>query len=158
MSSLADMLWIEFRKAYRARMILWTVLASLLLPLGIGFLIFVARNPVVSEELGLVGAKANLVSYAGTDWPAYTGFIAQMVGAGGFMLSVFVISWIFGREFADGTLKDMLAVPIPRWKILFGKFVLAAGWSAGLALLMTAASLLMGALLALPGASTSTIL
>ena len=28
--------------------------------------------------------------------------------------SVLAISWVFGREFADGTLKDMLAVPVPR--------------------------------------------
>ncbi len=158
MDSLADMLWIELRKAYRSRMILWTALASLLMPLGIGFLIFLARNPVLSQELGLVGAKANLVSYAGTDWPAYAGFIAQMVAAGGFMLAVFVASWVFGREFADGTLKDMLAIPVPRWCILFGKFVLSAAWSAGLALLMTGASLVLGAILSLPGESTMIIL
>ncbi len=155
---MADMFWIEWRKAYRSRMILWTALASLLMPLGIGFLIFIARSPEVSQKLGLVGAKANLVSYAGTDWPAYAGFVGQMIGAGGFIISVFVVSWIFGREFADGTLKDMLAVPVPRWNILFGKFMVAAVWSAGLALVILGASLLMGAALRLPGASVGIIL
>lgn len=157
MRSLADMFWIELRKAYRSRMMLWTAIASLLMPLGVGFLILLARNPDVSQKLGLVGAKANLVSYAGTDWPAYTGFLGQMIAAGGFMLAVFVVSWIFGREFADGTLKDMLAVPVPRWNILFGKFTLAAAWSAGLAVLISGASLAIGALLQLPGGSVATI-
>ena len=30
------------------------------MPLGIGFLVFVARNPDISENLGLISAKADL--------------------------------------------------------------------------------------------------
>ena len=113
MNNLSDMLWIELRKAIRSGMPLWTALGSLFMPFGIAFLIFVARNPEISAKLGLVSAKANLMAYSATDWPTYLGVSGQIIAAGGFFLFVLIISWVFGREFADGTLKDMLAVPVP---------------------------------------------
>jgi ABC-2 type transport system permease protein len=158
MGNLQDMIWIELKKATRSRMILWTVLASLLMPLGIAFLIFVSKNPEISQKLGLVSAKANLVAYAGTDWPTYAGLFGQVIGAGGFILSVFVISWVFGREFNDGTVKDMLAVPIQRSSILLAKFILVAAWSVLLTIVIFAAGLLIGVFLNLPGASSTAIL
>ena len=132
MNNLSDMIWIELRKAIRSRMPLWTALGSLFMPLGIAFLIFVARNPEISRKLGLVSAKANLMAYSATDWPAYLGLFGQIIAAGGFFLFVLIISWMFGREFADGTLKDMLAVPVQRSSILLAKFIVVAVWSAAL--------------------------
>jgi ABC-2 type transport system permease protein len=152
------MLWIELKKATRSRMILWTVLASLLMPLGIAFLIFVSKNPEISQKLGLVSAKANLVAYAGTDWPTYAGLFGQVIGAGGFILSVFVISWVFGREFSDGTVKDMLAVPVQRSNIILAKFILVAAWSLLLTGVIFSAGLLIGIFLELPGASDAAVL
>src|SRR5512142_2185254 len=102
-----DMAWIELRKPIRSRMPLWTAAGSAFLPLAVAFLIFVARNPEISQKLGLVGAKANLTAYAGTDWPAYLGLIALVVATGGFFLFVLILSWVFGREFVDGTVKDL---------------------------------------------------
>src|SRR5271169_6685528 len=132
MSSLSDMIWIELRKAIRSRMPLWTALGSLLMPLGIAFLIFVSKNPEVSKQLGLVSAKANLIAYSATDWPTYLGLFGEIIAAGGFILFVLIISWIFGREFVDGTLKDMLAVPVQRSSILLAKYSVAALWSLAL--------------------------
>jgi ABC-2 type transport system permease protein len=151
MSDLPSLLWIESRKAARSRMPLWTALGSLFMPLGIAFLIFVAKNPQISQKLGLVGAKANLVAYAGMDWPAYMGLFGQLISMGGFVLFVLIISWVFGREFADGTLKDILAVPVPRLSILLAKFILTAAWCGALAGLMFVAGLGMGAAMHLPG-------
>ena len=158
MASLADMLWSEWRKAYRSGMLWWTGLGSLLLPLGIGFLIFVAKNPEVSQKLGLISAKANLTALTATDWPSYLALFGQVVALGGLVLFVLVMSWVFGREFADGTLKDVLAVPVPRASIVLAKFVLVAAWSAALALLMLAAGLALGALVQLPQGSADAIL
>ena len=52
---------------------MYTSVGSLFMPLGIAFLIFVATNPEISRKLGLVGAKANLMAYATTNWPTYLG-------------------------------------------------------------------------------------
>ena len=157
MNSLADMIWIEKRKAIRSRMPLWTALGSLFMPLGIAFLIFVSKNPAISQKLGLVSAKANLIAYSATDWLTYLGLAGQMLAAGGFFLFVLAISWIFGREFADGTLKDMLAVPVQRSNILLAKFIVVAAWSVALTIVIFMVSLLMGALIQLPGSSSSLI-
>ena len=158
LNNLAGMLWIEFRKAIRSRMPLWTALGSLFLPLGIAFLIFVARNPGISSKLGLVGAKADLLTYAATDWPDYLTLFGQLIAAGGFFLFVMVTSWVFGREFSDGTVKDFLAVPVRRTSIILAKFVTAAAWCGMLALVIFAAGLATGLLMNLPGGSTSVIL
>jgi len=158
MSNLLDMLWIEQRKATRSKMVWGTVLASLLLPFGVGFMIWVSKNPEISRKLGLVGAKANLVAFAAIDWPSYAALFGQVIGAGGFFLSIFVISWIFGREFSDGTLKDMLAVPVKRSTILLAKFIVMAVWSLLLTLVIFSAGLVVGLLLHLSGGSIAAVL
>jgi len=158
MDNLSDMLWIESRKAIRSRMPLWTALGSLFMPLGIAFLIFVSKNPEISQKLGLISAKANLIAYSATDWQTYLGLFGQLIAAGGFILFILIISWVFGREFTDGTLKDMLAVPVQRSSILLAKFMIVAVWSAALTIVIFIFGLVMGALIKLPGGSLSVIL
>jgi ABC-2 type transport system permease protein len=158
MNHLADMVWVESRKAIRSRMPLFTALGSLLMPLGIGFLIFLAKNPELSRSLGLVGAKANLTAYYATDWPSYLGLSAMMIAAAGFFLFILIISWVFGREFADGTLKDMLAVPVSRSSILLAKFIVVGLWSGLLTMGIFILGLVMGAIVKLPHGSVGVVL
>jgi ABC-2 type transport system permease protein len=157
MHNLSNMIWIESRKAIRSRMPLWTGLGSLFMPLGIAFLIFVAKNPEISQKLGIISAKANLMAYSATDWATYLGLFGQIIAAGGFFLFILVISWTFGREFADGTLKDMLAVPVQRAQILLAKFIVVAVWSAALTLVTLVVGLIMGVIINLPADSTGII-
>jgi ABC-2 type transport system permease protein len=152
------MLWVEQRKAIRSKIPLFTALGSLALPLGIAFLLFVSRNPEISRQLGLISTKASLMAATATNWPTYLGLLSQMLAMGGLILFVLIISWVFGREFSDGTLKDLLAVPVPRASILLAKFLVAAVWSATLAVLIFSLGLLMGALIQLPQASNGIIL
>jgi ABC-2 type transport system permease protein len=158
MDNLSDMIWVEVRKVLRSRMPLFTLLGSFIMPLGIGFLIFLAKHPSLSKNLGLVSAKANLTAYFATDWPTYMGFSGQIIAAGGFFLFTFAISWVFGREFADGTLKDMLAVPVSRKTILLAKFIVVAAWSALLTIVILLLSLITGAMINLPQGSLGIIL
>jgi ABC-2 type transport system permease protein len=158
MNAFLDMLWIELRKTLRSRMPLFTVLGSLLMPLGIAFLIFVSRNPDISRKLGLISAKAHLMADIATTWPAYMDLFAQMIAAGGFLFFCLILSWVFGREFSDGTLKDLLAVPVPRATILLAKFAVSAAWSVGLSLMILILGLGMGALIGLPGGAVGVIL
>jgi ABC-2 type transport system permease protein len=158
MNNLSDMIWIELRKAIRSRMPLWTSLGSLFMPLGVAFLIFLAKNPELSRKLGLISAKANLMAYSVTDWSSYLVLFAEIISAGGFFFFVLAISWVFGREFADGTLKDMLAVPVQRSSILLAKFIVVAAWSAAMAIIIFILGLVIGAIIQLPGGSLSVIL
>ncbi len=92
------------------------------------------------------------------DWTSYLGLFGQIIAAGGFFLFILVISWVFGREFADGTLKDLLAVPVRRSSILLAKFLVVSLWSVMLALLIWLVGLAMGALIQLPGGSLAVII
>ncbi len=157
MNNLSNMIWVETRKAIRSRMPLWTALGSLFLPLGIAFLISVARNPAVFQKLGLVTAKANLLAFSSIDWQSYLSLYCQIIAVGGFFLFILIVSWMFGREFADGTLKDLLAVPVQRASILLAKFVVVAGWSLFLTAFIFVSGLVMGMVIGLPGSSAGAI-
>jgi ABC-2 type transport system permease protein len=158
MSALADMVWVELRKALRSKAPLFTSLMSLFMPLGVAFLIFVARNPAISRKLGLISVKADLLAYSATDWPAYMRLSSMIAAAGAFFLFVLVVSWVFGREFADGTLKDLLAVPVSRATIVLAKFIVVAAWCVALSVIMLTIGLLMGVIIGLPGGSAAAVL
>jgi ABC-2 type transport system permease protein len=158
MKELFNMVWIELRKAIRSRMPLFTVVGSLLMPLGIAFLIFAAKNPDITRKLGLISAKANLMAYAATNWSSYLGLYAQIMGTAGIILFTLITSWVFGREFADGTLKDMLAVPVQRSSIVLAKFIVVAIWSLVSAAIILIAGLVMGAIIQLSQGSINIIL
>lgn len=158
MTHLKDMIWVEFKKAVRSKMPIWTALGGLFMPMGMAALILLAKNPEVSRNLGLISAKADLIKYAATDWTSYLVLFSEIVGMGGFFFFVMAVAWVFGREFTDGTLKDLLAVPVDRASILLAKFVVAAIWSAAIAAITLVFGLVMGAALRLPGGSFDVLL
>lgn len=157
MAELSSMIWIEIRKAYRSRMPIWTAVFCLFMPLGIAFLLYIARNPQISETLGLVSAKANLVAYAAADWTAYMTIYGEIIGAGGLILFIMIISWVFGREFADHTVKDILAVPVARAAIILAKYIVTALWSLMMTGVIFIAGLIMGVVIGLPGFSPAVV-
>jgi len=73
------------------------------------------------------------------------------VAVGGILIFGFVTSWIFGREFSDRTVKDLLALPVSRNCIVGSKFVLVFLWCALLCVLVILAGLAVGRLMDLPG-------
>ncbi len=157
MMNLNDTLWIERRKALRSKMPLFTALGFMIMPVMSTFLIFINNNPEVSRKLGLISAKAEMFGSA-TDWQGYLSLVTQTVAVGGFFLFCLILSWLFGREFSDGTLKDLLAVPVPRASILLAKFTVMTVWSLLLALMVFLVSLGTGALMHLDGYSQAVLL
>jgi ABC-2 type transport system permease protein len=90
------------------------------------------------------------------DWPAYLGFLALANAMGGVMLFGLIASWVFGREYSDRTVKDLLALPTSRSAIVFAKFVIVAVWSAALTVAIYLIGLGVGTAVALPPASAET--
>ena len=148
MHDLTNAVWIELRKATRSRMPLFTALGFLVLPCGLAFFMFIYKYPTFARNIGLMSAKANLVGGAAT-WPYYLGVLGQAIAIGGIAVFSLVESWVFGREFVDGTLKDLLAVPIARANILLAKFLVVALWSLLLTVMLFLVSLLFGAVIGL---------
>ena len=156
MNNLADTVWIELRKAIRSRMPWMTALGFLVMPLASAFIMFIYKDPEFAQNAGLISAKANLMAGA-ADWPTYLSMLAQATAIGGILLFSLVCSWVFGREFADGTLKDLLALPVARSSILLAKFFVVAAWSAALTMEVCIVGLVMGALIKLPQGSFGVI-
>jgi ABC-2 type transport system permease protein len=148
MHDLTNAVWIELRKATRSRMPLFTALGFLVLPCGLAFFMFIYKYPTFARNIGLISAKANLVGGAAT-WPYYLGVLGQAIAIGGIAVFSLVESWVFGREFVDGTLKDLLAVPVARANILLAKFLVVALWSLLLTVMLFLVSLLFGAVIGL---------
>jgi ABC-2 type transport system permease protein len=149
MNNLSATVWIELRKATRSRAPLLTAVGFLIMPLAGAFFMIIYKDPEFARQAGLISAKAQLVA-GSADWPTYLSLLSQAVAVGGIVLFSLIGSWVFGREFVDGTMKDLLAVPVSRSSIVLAKFVIVAVWSGGLALMIYLAALGMGALIVLP--------
>lgn len=154
MNHLTAVIATEFLKARRSKMPLLTALGFILLPFVGGFFMIILKDPVMAQRLGIISAKAQLVG--GTaDWPTFLGLLAQGSALGGIVLFSFIASWVFGREYSDHTLKDLLALPTPRMTIALAKFVLIWVWSLVLVIFIYLVGLVVGNLVGLPPAPTA---
>jgi ABC-2 type transport system permease protein len=152
MKNLSQAIWIESLKARRSRMPLLTGLGFLLIPLMGGFFMVILKDPEFARRVGLISAKAQLM--AGTaDWPTLLNLMAQAVAIGGIVLFGFIGTWVFGREYVDRTVKDLLALPTSRPAIVLAKFVVVMVWSAAATIIVYLAGLGVGAAVGLPGMS-----
>jgi ABC-2 type transport system permease protein len=157
MTGFAAALRVELLKTRRSIAPLLTCLAFVIAPLVGGLFMYILADPERAQRMGLIGQKAQLAG-GGSDWAAYWAFLAQAATVGGFVLFAFVVAWVFGREFSDGTVRYLLALPTPRAAIIAAKLVVVALWCAALTLLVTVVGLATGAALGLPGWSGDAVL
>lgn len=113
MNNLLQAIWVEFLKIRSSPMPLLTLLGFSLAPLVGGFFMIILKDPELARRVGVVSDKAQMLSGA-ADWTTYLGLVAQASALGGIILYSFIASWVFGREYSDHTLKDLLALPTPR--------------------------------------------
>ncbi len=149
MSNLLQAVRVELLKVRRSKMPLFTALALGMAPLAGGFFMLVMKDPELARRMGMVSAKAQVVA-GSADWPTYFGLLAQAVAIGGFIVFSMIAAWVFGREYSDHTLKDLLALPTPRRSIVLAKFVVIVLWGILLALFVYLLGLLVGSLVGLP--------
>ncbi len=150
MTGFTAALWTEALKAARSRMPWLTALGFSLAPLMGGLFMLILKDPVRARRFGLVSAKAQITAGA-ADWPAYFALLAQAVAVGGLIVFALIAIWVFGREYTDRTVIDLLALPTSRLAIVGAKFVVVASWCAVLMALVYALGLVVGAMVGLPG-------
>ncbi len=155
MPKLTTCVLVEQKKLFKSNMPVMTLLALTLVPFMGGFFMFILKDPSLAHQLGFLSAKAQIAGTA--DWPSNFSLLAQAIAIGGLMVFGFVMSWIFGREYSDGTIKDLLALPLPRQRIVSAKFIVAALWCMFLCLYVLALSMIVGLFVQLPGLSPGTI-
>lgn len=121
----------ELRKAVASRVFRSV---TLLLIAGIavlaGGLLFAAHTGN-EEIIAKLGALADV-----TGWPLLTNIVMQVTSAGGLVAFGIALSWTFGREFLDGTITSLFAIPVRRSTTAAAKLIIYLGWS-----ILTAATL-----------------
>lgn len=149
MKSISATFWAESLKIRRSRMFLLTILVSLSIPLMMGFLMFVVKNPELSSKLGIISTKASMFRTA--DWPTYFGLLTEGMAGIGTIGFAFMTSWVFGREYSDRTVTDLLALPVSRSFIVLSKFMVVVLWCAFLSLIFFVFGLIIGGIINLSG-------
>jgi ABC-2 type transport system permease protein len=88
---------------------------------------------------------AKLGPAASGDWTGFLLGAAQITGAGGMGGFAVVLAWMFGREFGDGTITGLFALPVRRSTIAFAKILIYAAWALGMSVALGICLLLVGA-------------
>jgi ABC-type transport system involved in multi-copper enzyme maturation permease subunit len=140
----------ELHKNRHAKITWITFIALAMGPLMGGLFMLIAKYPEAVAESSLIKYKAALFALT-ADWKSYLEILSQVIGIGGVVLFGFVASWIFGREYSDGTAKDLLALPVSRFRIIHAKFITYLIWCLALSLSSLLIGLCIGTLLDLPG-------
>ena len=149
MKHLMSALKTEFIKNRRAKIVWVTFSAFGIAPLMGGVFMVILQDPETMEKAGVLSTKAQLMNFS-ADWSSYLRLLTQAVALGGVLIFGFVASWVFGREYAEGTAKDLLALPTSRATILNAKFIVYAIWCIALAISNLLISILIGVFLQLP--------
>lgn len=115
---------VEFRKARSSRVIRWT---GVLLAAGVTVL---AAAMVGAARGGNAEVVAKVGPQAATgDWAALLAVATQVTAAAGVLAFGVGISWLYGREFADGTIPGLFGLPIGRGLIATAKLIVYSAWA-----------------------------
>ena len=139
----------ELLKARRSKMLWISMLLFIFMGLMIGLLMLVSKHPEIAGKSVVINTKASLIGKA--DWPTYLNLLIQMVLTIGSIGSGIVAIWVFGREYTDRVVKDLLALPVARHIFVLSKFIVVVIWSILLLLLLLITALIAGLLVNLDG-------
>ncbi len=117
----------------------------------VGSIAIVVGISVISGSLLLAAATttdpqllAKLGPVADGDWRGFLLGAVQITGAGGLGGFAVVLAWMFGREFGDGTITGLFALPVRRATIAIAKVLVYALWVCGMSVALALALLAMG--------------
>jgi ABC-2 type transport system permease protein len=151
---LRDLIGTECMKLRRSKVTWISLAAYLVIGLFVGLMLWIVGHPGTAERLGLLGQKVSFASSGvSADWKGLLALFAEMGGVGGMILYSIVVSYVFGREYAEGTAKNMLGLPLKRGFFVAAKLAVSSLWFLALTLALIAESLASGALLGLSGFS-----
>ncbi len=110
----------------------------------------ILKDPEAAKSMGLISAKAQMLAGV-ADWQTFFGILSQAIAVGGGILFSIITAWVFGREFSDHTVKELLALPTSREAIVTSKFIVIAIWTIALTLYIFVFGLIVGNLVVIPG-------
>jgi ABC-2 type transport system permease protein len=154
MNQLSAALWAETLKVRRSKMFMITAILFAFIAIMMGLLMYVAMHPEIAGRSATISAKTSAIGKA--DWPSFFNLLVQIVLAMGPIGFGMVTAWVFGREYSDRVIKDLLALPVSRTIIVVSKFIVILIWCIILAALLFITGILAGLAVGIPGWSTQT--
>jgi ABC-2 type transport system permease protein len=146
----------EAIKAWKSKMLWITMILFVFAAVMMGFLMIVSKHPEIAGNSAVLSAKA---SFAGSaTWPSFFSLLIQMALVLGMLGPGMVTIWIFGREYSDRVVKDLLALPVSREMIVISKFLIILIWSIFLLFLLYTFGILSGLAAGLDGWSADALL
>lgn len=157
MNNLKVAIGVEGLKLTKSK-VLWIVMGFFIfIPAMMGLLLLLVKHPELASKMGIISTtKANMIGNA--DWTTMFLLMGQIISIGGVFGFGFITSWVFGREYSEKTLKDMLAMPISRTTFVIAKFAVIAICSVVLSIVMFSTSILIGMLVGLGDITFRTML
>lgn len=123
---------VEARKAAASRMVPWT---SGILVIGLAALTSGLLTAAAAGDARILARLGPLAEAHG--WTLLVGTAAQILAAGGFGACGILIAWLYGREFADGTVAGLFALPVRRASLAIGKLIIFFAWALMMAATLT---------------------
>jgi len=158
MTRFPALIWVESLKVRKSKVFWLTIGFFSFIPLMIGLLMFVQKNPEMASKFGMIGSKASMMRFGEANWNNFLGLINQTVAAIGLIGFGFVTSWIYGREYSDNTIKDILALPVSRSNIVLSKFVVVFIWCTILSIIFLVFTIFVGLIIGFSGWSNEAML
>lgn len=117
-----------------------------------------ATTVVVVVGIGTLAASLDLAANAGNEqvlaqlgdlatdgrWERLVGIAIQITSAAGLLGFGVVMAYVVGREFADGTISGLFALPVTRATIVAAKIAVVLAWTAVVAVLLLATIIAIG--------------
>lgn len=138
----------ECIKMRRSKIFWVTIGLFIFIPTMMGLLMLVAQHPEIAKKLGIVGTKAEL--FGENNWYGFLMMMNQLVATVGLIGFGFVTAWVFGREYIERTVTNILVLPVSREAIVIAKLVVVIAWCLMLVLVLLGAGLLMGKAINIP--------
>jgi ABC-type transport system involved in multi-copper enzyme maturation permease subunit len=157
MKSFHATFWAESLKIRKSKVFWITLLLFIFIPFMMSLLMFVQKYPEIAGKLGMIGTKASMLRFGNADWASFLNLLSQGINAIGMMGFGFLTAWIFGSEYTERTIKDLLALPVSRTWIVASKFVVAMIWSFLLCIVFILSGFIAGKLIGLTGWTSEVI-
>jgi ABC-2 type transport system permease protein len=149
MKGLSAALYTEIEKTRKSKICWITFILFAFIAVMMALLVYLSKHPELLGNTQVLSAKASMVGNA--DWPAFFNLLDQVIAMIGLIGFGFATSWIFGREYTDRTVKDLLALPVSRYTIVFSKLIVVFIWCVLLSLTTLFTALISGLIVGIEG-------
>jgi ABC-2 type transport system permease protein len=148
MKKLHAALWVEGLKVRKSKIFMISIYFFIFIGVMMGLLMYLAIHPEIASRSSTIRMKTSFLG--GSDWKALYDLMIQLILTIGVIGSGVVTAWVFGREFSDRAIKDILALPVRRSTIVASKLIVLLAWSIVLSVTVLVAAMLTGLATGIP--------